>query len=87
MLAKSKFNSIETVISHALVNIEISHKEFIPIFKEKDKNEKRIENLRSDNEKQEIMRLRKIWVNRNDLGVESDVVNWAQIFDKCDLDK
>ena len=24
------------------------------------------------------------WVNRKDLEVESDVTNWAQIFDKCD---
>ena len=30
---------------------------------------------------------RYFWVNRNDLEVESDVANWAQIFDKCDLKK
>ena len=24
------------------------------------------------------------WVNRKDLEVESEVANWAQIFDKCD---
>ena len=27
---------------------------------------------------------RYFWVNRNDLKVESDVANWAQVFDKCD---
>ena len=27
---------------------------------------------------------RYFWVNRNDLEVESDAGNWAQIFDKCD---
>ena len=27
---------------------------------------------------------RYFWVNRNDLEVESDIGNWAQIFDKCD---
>ena len=27
------------------------------------------------------------WVNRKDLEIESDVANWAQIFDKCDSDK
>ena len=27
---------------------------------------------------------RYFWVNRKDLEVESDVANWAQIFDKCD---
>ena len=30
---------------------------------------------------------RYFWVNRKDLVVESDVVNWAPIFDKCDPEK
>ena len=30
---------------------------------------------------------RYFWVNRKDLEVESDVANWAQIFDKCDSKK
>ena len=51
MLAKSKLNSIETLISQALISMEISHKEFIiKILKEKDKFEKMKENLRSENE-------------------------------------
>ena len=57
MLAKSKLNSIEILISQALIDMEISHEEFIAIFKEKDKYEKVKENLRSENEKQEITRL------------------------------
>ena len=40
--------------------MEISHEEFIAIFKEKDKYEKMKENLRSENEKQEVMRLNKV---------------------------
>ena len=36
MLAKSKLNSIETLISQALIDINVSHKEFITILKEKD---------------------------------------------------
>ena len=60
MLAKSKLNSSETLISQALVDMEISHEEFIVILKEKDKYEKMKENLRSENEKQEIMRLSSI---------------------------
>ena len=60
MLAKSKLNSIEILISQALIDMEISHEEFIAIFKEKDKYEKVKENLRSENEKQEIMRLSSI---------------------------
>ena len=36
MLAKSKLNNIETLISQALIDMEISHVEFTAIFKEKD---------------------------------------------------
>ena len=57
MLAKSKLNSIENLVSQALIDIEISHEEFVAILKVKDKYEKMKENLRSGNEKQEIMRL------------------------------
>ena len=60
MLAKSKLNSIEALISQALIDMEISHEEFITILKEKDKYEKMKENLRSENEKQEIMRLSRV---------------------------
>ena len=34
-----------------------------------------------------IDKRRYFWVNRKDLEVESDVANWAQIFDKCDQEK
>ena len=34
MLAKSKLNSIETLISQALIDMEISHEEFVTILKE-----------------------------------------------------
>ena len=62
MLAKSKFNSIETLISQALNDMEISHEEFITIFKEKDRYEKMKENIRdkNENEKQEIIKLSSI---------------------------
>ena len=62
MLAKSKFNSIETLISQALNDMEISHEEFITIFKEKDRYEKMKENIRDKNEikKQEIIKLSSI---------------------------
>ena len=36
MLPKSKLNSIETLVSQALIHMEISHEESIKIFKEKD---------------------------------------------------
>ena len=51
MLAKSKLNSIETLISQALIDMEISHEEFITILNEKDKYEWMKDILRSENEK------------------------------------
>ena len=50
MLAKSKLNSIETLVSQALIDMEISHAEFITILKEKDKYEKMKQNLRNVSE-------------------------------------
>ena len=60
MLAKSKLNSIETLISQALIDLDISHEDFIRILKEKDKYERMKENLKSENEEYEIMRLSSI---------------------------
>ena len=40
MLAKSKLNSIETLLSQALIDMEISHEEFITIVNERDKYKK-----------------------------------------------
>ena len=60
MLAKSKLNSIETLISQALIDMDISYEEFVTILKEKDKDEKMKENLRSENEEYRIMRLSSI---------------------------
>ena len=60
MLAKSKLNSIETLTSQALIDLDISHEEFIRILKEKDKYERMKENLRSENEEYKIMRLSSI---------------------------
>ena len=57
MLPKSKPNSIETLISQALFDMDISHEEFITILKEKDKYEKMKDNLRSENGEYKIMRL------------------------------
>ena len=53
MLAKSKLSSIETLVSQALIDMEISLEKFITILKEKDKYEKMKENLKSVSEKLE----------------------------------
>ena len=57
MLAKSKLNSIETLISQALTDMNISHGEFVTILKEKGKHEKMKDNLKSENGEYKIMRL------------------------------
>ena len=51
VLTKCKLNSIETLVSQALIDMEISHEEFVTILKMKDKYEKMKENLRNVNEK------------------------------------
>ena len=53
MLAKSKFSSIETLVSQALIDLEISHEEFITILKEKDEYKKIKENVKNVSEKLE----------------------------------
>ena len=61
MLAKSKLNSIETLLSQPLIDMEISHEEFITILKKKKvKYEKMKDNLRGENEKYKIMTLSSI---------------------------
>ena len=51
MLAKSKLNSIEALTLQALIDMNISHKEFITILKEKDKYENMKDTFRNENEK------------------------------------
>ena len=58
MLTKSKFIGVETLMSKALIDMDISYEEFIAFFKEKDRYEKMKENIRdeNENEKQEIIK-------------------------------
>ena len=60
MLAKSELNSIETLVSQALVDIKISHEEFITILKEENKYETMKENMRKSSEKQENIKLNSV---------------------------
>ena len=84
MLTKSKLNSIETLVSQALIDMEKSHEEFISILNEKDKYEKMKDNLRSENGKYEIMRL--------SIDISAETQNKAEvsvikIHENDDLDK
>ena len=60
MLAKNKLNSIEGLVSQALIDMEISHEEFDTILKEKKKYQKIKENVRNETEKQGNVRLNSI---------------------------
>ena len=50
MLAKSKLNSIESLISQALNDLDVSYEEFIIILNEQDKYERMKYNLETENE-------------------------------------
>ena len=61
MLAKSKLNSIDTLISQALIDMDIRHEEFITILKEKDRYEMMKDILKNKNGKSfEIMRFNSV---------------------------
>ena len=53
MLTKSKLNNTETLISQALIHLEITNEEFITIVTEKEKYGKVRENIRKINETSE----------------------------------
>ena len=59
MLAKHKLDSIETLVSQALIDKEISHEEFTAIIREKKKYERNVSE-RSFAEKQENVRLNSV---------------------------
>ena len=50
MLAKSKLDIIETLVSQALIDMEISHEEFNAIISKKQKYERTKENMRNVSE-------------------------------------
>ena len=60
MLAKHKLDSIETLISQALIDMEVSHEELNAIINEKQKYERMRENVRNASEKEENMKLNSV---------------------------
>ena len=60
MSAKSKLYSIETLIYQALIDMDISHEEFVTILNEKYKYEEMKDNLGNENGAYKIMRLSSI---------------------------
>ena len=54
MLAKSKLNSIETLMSPALIDLEISHEELKTIVNEKEKYDQIKENIKNTKSRDEL---------------------------------
>ena len=54
MLAKSKLNSIETLMSKALIDLEISNKKFKTILYKKEKNDQMKESIRNKKDKEKF---------------------------------
>ena len=54
MLAKSKFNKIETLISQAIIDLEINHEEFKIIADEKEKYDQMKGNNRNKKDSEEF---------------------------------
>ena len=85
MLAKSKFSNIETLISQALIDMGISHEEFITIIKKKDRYEM-LEITRKNCYKCNLETIitndsQYFWINLKDFEVETER-NWQHIFIK-----
>ena len=60
ILAKSKLDSIETLLCQPLTDMEISHKKFNEIIREKQLYHRMKENVKNVSEKQENMRLNSV---------------------------
>ena len=54
MRAKSKLNSIETLMSQALIDLEISHEEFKQIVNEKERYDQMKESIRNKKDKEDF---------------------------------
>ena len=59
MIAKSKLNSTETLISQALIDLNISHEEFKTIVNEKEKYDQMKENIRNTKIRDEFIKSNK----------------------------
>ena len=54
MLAKSKLNSIGTLMSQALIDLDISHEEFKTIVNEKEKYDQMKKSIRNQKDKEDF---------------------------------
>ena len=71
MLAKSKLNSMESLMSRVLIDMDVSDEEYTTILKEKGKYEKMKENVRNISEKLEKEKTKNIQSNGGNLRTTS----------------
>ena len=64
MFAKSKLNSIESKISEALINNEISHEDFVTIINEEKKYRELKESIRMMNSQRSDAEKKKTWLKK-----------------------
>ena len=62
MLAKSKLNSIESLMSQALIDLDISHEEFKTIVNEKEKYDQMKESIRNKTMEMNLVKIQKLTI-------------------------
>ena len=60
MLAKSKLNSIESLMSQALIDLDISHEEFKAILNEREKYDEMKESIRNKKMEMNLVKMHKL---------------------------
>ena len=60
MLAKSKLHSIESLMSQALIDLDISHQEFKQIVNEKEKYDQMKESIRNKKIKMNLVKIHRL---------------------------
>ena len=82
MLARSKLNSIESKISEALINNEISHEDFMTIINEEKKYRELKESIRMMNsQRSDVEKISLIEVGKN-IGI-NEVIRRNEIINNC----
>ena len=78
MLARSKLNSIESKISEALINNEISHEDFVTILNEENKCQELKERIRMMNSQRSDVEKISLIEEGKRIGID-EVIKWDEI--------
>ena len=86
MFAKSKLNTIETLMSQVLIDLDISHEEFKTIVNENEKYDQMKESIRNKNKKKVLVKMHKLtqkYANArvHAITVENQKLFWVKMID------